>query len=309
MKKLITVLIAIFFLISLSACSSSESNDFEKNYFNKPFKYNNLEITVVSVEEDIDNNGNYSTTVSFTATNTGTQEYGFYLSDIYLKSVETKSKYDAKTSLLDSFVKKVIDGGGITKGYDVNFILPSSVGESKYIIYFDFGSSISTTGECALYYEDGSMIDIKSDNFEDNGNSNNNTENNSRYFNGSCPINISVVYYTSDQTLSITHTNKGGKTIEAIKYLIVVYDAYGDELKKNGYGASALILTYDEWGTRPGGRNTGDWKLQGFSRGKSIDIYIYSVLFADNTEYGNRNLSVSDIKSYAPKEHVVGRYV
>lgn len=306
MKKLVAILISFLLLISLSACSSSEMN-----YFNKSFKYHNLEITVTSVEESIDNNGNYSTTVSFSATNTGTHEYDFYLSDIYLKNAETKSKYDSKTSLLDALVEEVIDGG-LTKNYDVKFTLPSSVSESKYIMYFDFGSLGSPAGECALYYEDGSMIDIENnvsnDNTENNEGSNNNTENNSHYFNEPCPISISVMYFTSDQTLSITHTNQSGKTIAAIKYLIVVYDAYGEELKKYGYGVSALTATYDNWNTSPGGRNTGDWKLNGFDSGKSIDIYIYSVLFTDNTEYGNKNLTVSDIKSYAPKNHIVGRY-
>jgi len=305
MKKFITIIMSLVFLISLSACSSSETN-----YFNTPFKYHNLQITVTSVEEDIDNNGNYSTTVSFSATNTGTHEYDFYLSDIYLKNVETKSKYDSKTSLLDSLVQEVIDGG-LTKKFDVKFTLPTSVSESKYIIYFDFGSLGSPAGECALYYEDGSMIDIESNasnNTDNNQGSNDNSENNSRYFIEPCPISISVMYFTSDQTLSITHTNQSGKTIAAIKYLIVVYDAYGEELKKYGYGASALTATYDNWNTSPGGRNTGDWKLNGFDSGKSIDIYIYSVLFTDNTEYGNKNLTVSDIKNYAPKNHIAGRY-
>ena len=52
----------------------------------------------------------------------------------------------------------------------------------------------------------------------------------------------------------------------------------------------------------------GEWELSGFSDGKSVDIYVFSVLYDDNTEWGSKDLSVTDIKNYAPKTHVTGSY-
>ena len=123
-----------------------------------------------------------------------------------------------------------------------------------------------------------------------------------------CPISIRVSYYTSDQTLSITATNNGDKTISAIKYLIVVYDVYGNTLNQYGYGSFALTATYDKFNIYSEKSATGDWRLNGFSDGKSLDIYIYSVYYSDNTEWGSRELSTANIIKYAPKIHTEGRY-
>lgn len=132
------------------------------------------------------------------------------------------------------------------------------------------------------------------------------TENYGRYFDDECPIRVHAKYYTSDQTISITHTNESTKTIAAVKYLIVVYNVYGEELKQYGYGSSSVIATYDDFDTRPSSQNTGDWALKGFNDGKSVCIYVYSVYFTDGTEYGNRNLSTNTIKQFAPKTSVYG---
>lgn len=281
MKKFVAFLMSLILLICFSACSSTKTN-----YYNMSFKYNDLEIIVTSVEESIDNNGYYDTTISFSVSNNGTQKYDLRSIDIYLKNAETKSKHN-KNSI--SVVRSEH-----TEDYKVNFTLPFSVGTIKYIMFFDFGSLGFTIGKCALYYEDDSMIEV---------------ENSGRYFAEPCPISLSnIQYFTKSQTLSITHKNQSDKTILAIKYLLVIYDVYGKELKKYGYGSSVLTATYDDWATNPGDFYTGGWKLNGFTGGKQLDIYIYSVLFTDHTEYGNRNLSVGDIKSYAPKEHVMGIY-
>ena len=123
-----------------------------------------------------------------------------------------------------------------------------------------------------------------------------------------CPISIRASYYTSDQTLTITATNNGNKTISAIKYLIVVYDVYGNTLKQYGYGSSALTATYDKFNINSGSNGIGDWKLNGFSNGKSLDIYIYSVYYSDGKEWGSRDLTISDIINFAPKEYIFGSY-
>ena len=79
-------------------------------------------------------------------------------------------------------------------------------------------------------------------------------------------------------------------------------------LQKYDYGASSLTATYDKFSISPGSKGLGEWELSGFSDGKSVDIYVFSVLYDDNTEWGNKDLSVNDIKKYAPKTHVMGSY-
>ena len=101
MKKILTFCVFLIMLFSLSACSSTE-----KHYFNQKFEYHNLEIIVTAIDEEIQDNGNYLTTISFSATNIGKHEYDFYLSDVFVKNVATDSKYNCKTSFLDSFIEE-----------------------------------------------------------------------------------------------------------------------------------------------------------------------------------------------------------
>ena len=127
-------------------------------------------------------------------------------------------------------------------------------------------------------------------------------------FEDPCPVKINVRYYTSDQTLSIRQDNQSSKTIVAIKYLIIVYDVYGEVLRRYGNGAYFVSATYDDFNIRAGNSSTGDWRLSGYSKGKTLNIYVYSVYFSDQTEWGNRDSNVEDIKKYAPKTLVIGDY-
>ncbi len=122
MKKFVAILMSLILLICFSACSSTKTN-----YYNMSFKYNDLEIIVTSVEESIDNNGYYDTTISFSVSNNGTQKYDLRSIDIYLKNAETKSKHN-KNSI--SVVRSEH-----TEDYKVNFTLPFSVGTIKFNIY------------------------------------------------------------------------------------------------------------------------------------------------------------------------------
>lgn len=316
MKKLLTLLLGFVFLFTFVACDINEEETTPTFYVSETMNYDDIDVTVNSITGELNQNtksdyyGLLKLTVNFTCKNNSNGEFELSASDFYIKTEDKGEKYDAYSF---SGEKGLFDFGdsiiaGATKIYDIEFYVSHMLEENKkYIMYLDWGI-LHNEQEYKLYYRDGTNAITKADSSNNNTDSNENQTDYSYLFYGSCPISIRVMYFTSDQTLSITHTNQSGKTITAIKYLIIVYDAYGEELKKYGYGASALTATYDNWNTSPGGRNTGDWKLNGFDSGKSIDIYIYSVLFTDNTEYGYRNLTVNDIKSYAPKNHIVGRY-
>lgn len=60
---------------------------------------------------------------------------------------------------MDSFIEESIESG-LTEDYNLKFTLPTSISEDKYVIYFDFGSFGSPAGTCALYYENGDMIEV-----------------------------------------------------------------------------------------------------------------------------------------------------
>ena len=301
MKKILSVLLSLIMLFSIVACDN-EGTGIEKEekshnfYVGETMSYDDIDVTVDSISEtqysiSSTNENGYIIKVTFTLKNNKTEEFSVDNDCFDIRTEDKNEKYTTEQFL---FYRSIIAGGKET--FWLEFKVPYSMAEKNYIMYFDWGI-LHSEQKYFLYNRDGSSAIT-----------NVNDPDYSSLFAGTCPIKINATYYTSDQTLSIRQTNQGGKTIVAIKYLIVVYDAYGEILQKYGYGASALTATYDKFNINSGVSYTEDWKLNGFSDGKSLDIYIYSVYYADNTEWGNHDLNVTDIKKYAPKTHVTGRY-
>ena len=304
-------------VFSLVACESEEeTNHSSAFYVGETMDYDNIDVTVNAITGQLNENSNsdyyglLKLTVNFTCKNNSHEEFELSSSDFYIKTEDKGEKYETysfsgEEGLFD-FGDSII--AGATKTYDIEFYVPYMIEEGKkYVMCLDWGI-LHIEQEYCLYYRDGSNAITKTETTDNKNDSDNNKENYSHLFTGSCPVNINATYYTSDQTLSIKQTNQSGKTIVAIKYLIIVYDAYGDVLQQYGYGASSLTATYDKFNINTGVSNTGDWKLNGFSDGKALDIYMFSVYYSDNTEWGSHDLAVSDIKTYAPKTHVIGRY-
>ena len=64
-----------------------------KNYFNIPFKYDDLEITVTDIEETDCENGYFSAKITFFVKNISDKTNNFDLDDVYLKNETTNQEY------------------------------------------------------------------------------------------------------------------------------------------------------------------------------------------------------------------------
>ena len=200
---------------------------------------------------------------------------------------------------------------GETKNFYIMFDTPHRAHEKKFVLCIDWDHSTEEE-HYFLYNRDGSLIPNYDSDESDKIESQVTDKITDNTFVGECPVSVSVDYYTSSQNIRITAHNQTEKSIRAVKYLIVVYDVYGEVLKKYGYGSSAVSATYDDREISPqsvqtsASSGTGGWNLSGFSNGKSVDIYVYSVYFSDGSEWGNKDMSAEDIKDQAPKFHGIG---
>lgn len=90
--------------------------------------------------------------------------------------------------------------------------------------------------------------------------------------------------------LKIDITNTTDKEIAAIKFYIVPYDVYGEQL--TGPLAENGLITDNS--IAAGSSATRSWQLLE-QHTHDVDLYVYSVYFSDGTEWGDRNASENQI--------------
>lgn len=121
-------------------------------------------------------------------------------------------------------------------------------------------------------------------------------------FSAEFPLSVSGKMYDNIigvPELSVSFQNQTDKEISAIKLHLVPQDVYGEEL-------SGIFITrelYTDNPVAPHATDTKTWQLLD-SAIKSGDVFVYSVYFADGTEWGNKEAAVSDIKKYGHKLQV-----
>ena len=117
-----------------------------------------------------------------------------------------------------------------------------------------------------------------------------------------CPVSISVSMYDNIinfPELSCNIKNKTDKEISAIQLYFVPKDVYGEEI--NGVFAQNKLQC--DTPISANGTYTPVWQMIDKTI-KSGNLYVYSVYFADGTEWGDRNAPASTIKQYALKMQV-----
>ena len=95
--------------------------------------------------------------------------------------------------------------------------------------------------------------------------------------------------------LTVTITNTTEKEIAAVKFYAVPYDVYGDEIK----GWSTQCKLYTDEPIPAGKTDTVSYSLIEQSV-KTVKLHVYSVYFADGTEWGDKDATTSKILSDAP---------
>ena len=123
-------------------------------------------------------------------------------------------------------------------------------------------------------------------------------------YEGDCGISVSAEMYANMinfPEISISITNKTNKKIEAIKFFIVPYDVYGDEIKS---WATQQYL-YTDTSIAAGRSNKISYQFLEQSV-ETVDLYVYSVYFEDGTEWGNKDATKSSIIKYGVPFEVYG---
>ncbi len=127
---------------------------------------------------------------------------------------------------------------------------------------------------------------------------NNEVNNISSVFDGDCGITASaeigknVINYPE---IKITMTNTTEKEIAAVQFYAVPYDVYGDEIK----GWTTQSKLYTDTPIAAGKTTSISYQLIEDSV-KTVKLYVYSVFFADGTEWGDKDATTSKILKEAP---------
>lgn len=114
-------------------------------------------------------------------------------------------------------------------------------------------------------------------------------------FAGDCQITVNAEMGVSAidlPQLNLAITNNAQKDISAIQFYIVPYDAYGEEVK----GWTRQDELYTDTTIAAGGSNTVEFQFIEESV-KTVRLYVYSVYFADGTEWGDKNATKATILS------------
>ena len=108
----------------------------------------------------------------------------------------------------------------------------------------------------------------------------------------SAEIGDSIIGYPE---INITVTNTTNKEISAIQFYAVPFDVYGEEI--NSWTTQSRL--YTDTPIAAGETTTLSYSLIEDSV-KSVTLYLYSVYFSDQTEWGDRDASSSTILNCAP---------
>ena len=116
---------------------------------------------------------------------------------------------------------------------------------------------------------------------------------NNSAFDGDCGIEASAEMGSSiigypELTISISNTTE--KEISAIQFYAVPYDVYGDEITK----WTSQNKLYTDTAIGAGSSNTISFQFIESSV-KTVKLYVYSVYFADGTEWGDKDATKSTI--------------
>ena len=112
-------------------------------------------------------------------------------------------------------------------------------------------------------------------------------------FGGDCGITATAEMGSSIigmPTLNVSISNTSEKEISAIQFYFVPLDVYGEEIK----GWTSQNRLYTDEAISAGGSDSCEFQLIEDSVKKG-NLYVYSVYFADGTEWGNKDATKSTI--------------
>ena len=100
--------------------------------------------------------------------------------------------------------------------------------------------------------------------------------------------------------IEISIANTTQKEIAAVKFYVVPFDVYGEEIRN--FAIENEILSDI---AIPVGKTTEISEMLLDNDVKTIELYVYSVYFSDGTEWGNKDAKRSEILNGAPKIGII----
>lgn len=111
------------------------------------------------------------------------------------------------------------------------------------------------------------------------------------------PISVKSSYYKSSSKLYITAENEKDEIITAVKYMVIFYNAYGEPIKRYGYGTEEVFCTESNE-IKVNNSFTSAWNVTGFSNVSKVEVIVFSVYFENGYEWGDRHSESSMIKTF-----------
>ena len=150
---IIGVLIAIIAIVGFSLFGIFVLGPDKVYYLGDTINYDNVEIVVTDVTDEVYKNDNfvgYKITVNFSMENKNSEKFKFDLDDIYIRTEDNSGKYERIVYLGDSvlFDEVLIPGGSYN--YTLSYIVPYSLTDKNYIIFFDL-KKVHSISQCNLY--------------------------------------------------------------------------------------------------------------------------------------------------------------
>ena len=150
---IIGVLIAIIAIVGFSLFGIFVLGPDKGYYLGDTINYDNVEIVVTDVTDEVYKNDNfvgYKITVNFSMENKNSEKFKFDLDDIYIRTEDNSGKYERIVYLGDSvlFDEVLIPGGSYN--YTLSYIVPYSLTDKNYIIFFDL-KKVHSISQCNLY--------------------------------------------------------------------------------------------------------------------------------------------------------------
>lgn len=104
------------------------------------------------------------------------------------------------------------------------------------------------------------------------------------------PVTLDKVVVTpnviGEPQVSLVMTNHSGKTIDAYKVQISVYNNYGEQLKEFGVGNDHFNgISQDALGDGQSSSSSRSWTLHGFDTGRKFIVRLMSIHYSDGTEW------------------------
>lgn len=296
MKKFIVCfccIISVLCFALLPACNLFSNNQSTSSQNGKVgdtlVNADNVYICVVSCEntqqlgsgilaETTDNN---FILLTIKVTNNSNKQQTFYGGCVDLYN-SNNVKYEEKTSLNIDYILSEDIGVGNSKTFQVVFETPTTTVQEEY--FAKIGYSIYTSERSRVIFS------LKS-----KSNSNNHIENNDQnfsiYYVDKCPISLtekSYIWTLSPNSLAMQlyFLNNSHKKVLAYEAVCILYNIYGEKLINSGH-----ISPYNQITETPNNFEYGKTNKLEYTFNSTVyyaEVYIYYILFDDQTNWGCR---------------------